>query len=293
MPISHILLAALVAIVWGLNFIFIKFGLGEMPPLLLCAARFILASLPAVFFIKPPKIPFKITILYGLVMFALQFALLFGGMYAGMTPGMASLIMQLQVFFSIFFAAIYLEEKPSSWQISGALISFLGIGLVAKHFDSNISLLGFLLILAAAATWGVGNLITKKIKTVNMFALVIWGNLIASLPMLMLSLIFEGPDRLLTSYHHLNGIGVASVCYIAYISTWVGYGVWTWLISRYPVGMVVPFTLLVPIVGIASSMLVLHEPFAWWKLAAGVLVISGLCINLLGARFFTRPVSEC
>lgn len=290
MPISHLLLVLLVVIIWGLNFIFVKLGLEEISPLLLCALRFFLASIPAVFFVKLPEGAFKNIALYGLVMFALQFSFVFMGMHVGMTPGMASLIMQVQVFFSMFFAVLILGEQPSAGQIIGALVSFMGIGLVAMHFDTNITFLGFILILAAAATWGVGNLITKKIKTTHMMSVVVWGSFVACLPMFLLSLIFEGPQSIISSYNHLTWQGVGSVFYIVYASTWVGYGIWNWLISHYPVGMIVPFTLLVPVVGILGSVIMLGEPFQLWKLVSGLLVISGLCINILSTRFFMVKV---
>src|SRR5579862_7994225 len=172
MPIHHIFLALLVVVVWGINFLFVKFALDEVSPLLLCAIRFILASIPAIFFIKRPAVPFMMLASYGITMFALQFSLLFLGMSLGMTPGMASLIIQVQVFISMFFVAILLKEAPTFWQILGALIAFAGIGVVAFHLDSNISLLGFICVLAAAASWGGGNYITKKLKNVNMIALV-------------------------------------------------------------------------------------------------------------------------
>ena len=290
MPITHLLLLLLVIVIWGLNFIFVKLGLEEISPLLLCALRFFLASIPAVFFIKPPQVPFRIVASYGLVMFGLQFGFVFMGMYVGMTPGMASLIMQVQVFFSMFFAVLFLGEQPSFGQIVGALVSFSGIGLVAMHFDRNVSLLGFILILAAAASWGVGNLITKKIKTTNLISVVVWGSFVACVPMFIFSLLLEGPQAIVNSYEHVTWKGIGSVLYIVYVSTWVGYGIWNWLIGRYPVGMIVPFTLLIPVVGILSSVLILGEPFQLWKLVAGLLVISGLCINILSARFFMVKV---
>ncbi|HAU1152453.1 TPA: EamA family transporter [Legionella pneumophila] len=292
MPFAHLLLALLVVFVWGINFIFVKLSLEEFSPLLLCAVRFLLASVPAVFFIKPPAVPFKIIAGYGLIMFALQFALLFIGLRVGMTPGVASLLMQVQVFFSMFFAIIFLGEQPQIGQIIGALISFIGIGVVALHFDHNVSLMGFLCILAAAASWGVGNLITKKIHSVNLIAVIVWSSFVACLPMFILSLVFEGPASFVTTYEHMTWKGILSLLYIVYISTWVGYGVWNWLISRYPVGMVVPFTLLVPVVGILSSVFILGEPFYLWKLVAGLLVISGLCINLLTTRLFVAKTQQ-
>lgn len=292
MPINHLCLALLVVVIWGLNFIFVKFALQDLSPLLLCAVRFLLASVPAIFFIKRPAAPFRIIAAYGLFMFALQFALLFIGMKVGMQPGLASLLMQVQVFFSMFFAAIFIGEIPGLWQIIGALVSFTGIGLVGMHLESNGSLLGFILVIAAAATWGLGNLITKKVHNINMIALVVWGSFVAFLPMTLLSLIFEGPHSWVNSYQHLTWLGINSTLYIVYASTWIGYGVWNWLISRYPVAIIVPFTLLVPVVGILSAIIILGEPFESWKLIAGILVISGLCINLLGARFFMKKTQH-
>ncbi|CDZ78616.1 putative amino-acid metabolite efflux pump [Legionella massiliensis] len=292
MPLTHLLLALLVVIVWGINFLFVKLALDEISPLLLCALRFFLASVPAIFFIKPPAVSFRIVILYGMVTFALQFSLFFIGMSIGMTPGMASLIMQTQVFFSMLFAVILLGETLNAWQIIGALVSFAGVGIVGLHFDSNITLLGFLCMLAAAATWGLGNLITKKTNKISMIALVVWGSFVASLPLLLFSLIFEGPEAIVRSWQHSTIQAVFSLAYIVYLSTWFGYGVWNWLVSRYPVGAVVPFTLLVPVVGVLSSTLVLGEPFQSWKLVACLLVITGLFINLFGARLFKARVRQ-
>lgn len=285
MPIAHLSLALIVVLVWGLNFIFVSIGLTEISPLLLCALRFLLASFPALFFIKLPKNSFKIIALYGLVMFALQFALLFMGMSVGMPAGTASILIQVQVFFSMFFAVLILGEQPNIGQIFGALVSFAGILLVAMHVDRDISLGGFFFILAAAATWGVGNLITKQMNAhINMMALIVWGSFIACIPMFFISLMVEGVDNMTATLAHLSVKGLGSLFYIVFASTWVGYGLWNWLMARYPVGMVAPFTLLVPVVAMLSSVLILGEPFYLWKLVAGLLVISGLCINILGSR---------
>ena len=292
MPIKHLLLAFLVAIIWGVNFLFVKLGLEEISPLLLCALRFLLASVPAVFFIKPPAVPFRLVVLYGFFMFAFQFGFLFLGMHIGMTPGMASLLMQVQVFFSIFFAAVLLNESPNSWQMLGALVAFSGMGIVAMHLDQTITVWGFLLVLIAAASWGYGNLVTKKMKKTNMMAVVVWGSFVAFVPMLMFSFLFEGLGAMADSYHRLTWVGATSVFYIVYISTWVGYVIWNGLLSRYPVGTIVPFSLLVPVVGILSSVIFLGESFQLWKLAAGLLVMTGLCINLLSTRYFALKLQK-
>lgn len=288
----HILLVLLVIFIWGINFIFAKLAVNEVSPLFLCALRFILASIPAIFFIKLPDLPLRHIIAYGWVMFGLQFGFVFSGIYYGMTPGMASVIMQIQVFFSIIFGIFFFDERPSPWQILGGLVSFSGIAVIGCHIDANMPLIGFLCILAAAASWGVGNLIVKKSKNINMMALVVWGSFFASFPMLIFSMIFEGTSIILNDFHQITWVGIISLLYIIYLSTWVGYGVWNWLLSQYPITAIVPFTLLIPIVGLASSVIFLSEPLQTWKIEAGLLVIGGLCINLLGARFFLMRKKE-
>lgn len=286
MSILHAFLALIVATIWGINFIFVKLGLQEISPLFLCSLRFFLSSVPLIFFIKPPAVSFKLVVQYGTIMFALQFAMLFLGLAVGMTSGMASLIMQAQVFFSMFFAAIFLGERSHVWQIIGALVSFFGISLVALHIDASISFWGILCVLASAAAWGYGNLITKKMMQINMISLIVWGSFVACLPMFLFTLLFEGPGSMIYSYLHITSTGIVSLMYIVYVSTWLGYGIWNWLIGRYPVGKIVPFSLLVPIVGMLSSVIIFDEPMQEWKLISACLVLTGLCINLFGQRMF-------
>jgi O-acetylserine/cysteine efflux transporter len=288
MRLSHYVLILLVVMTWAFNFVVIKTGLQEISPLLLGFSRFFLTSIPAVFFIKRPAAPFRMIILYGLFIFALQFGLLFMAMHAGVTPGLASLVLQLQVFFTILLGILFFDEKSSVWQVVGALVAFLGVGLVAMNLGGNVTFTGILLVVGAAASWGTGNVISKKIGKVDMVSLVVWGSLVAWPVLLALALIVDGPDKALNTLLHLEWISVGSVLYITYLSTLFGFGVWSWLLHQHPIGSVAPFTLLVPVFAILSSVLVLNEPLQTWKIVATLLVIAGLCINLLGPRLFPQ-----
>lgn len=288
MQLFHVILALLVVLFWGFNFVVIKVGIEAISPILLCFVRLFLTSIPAVFFIKRPTAPFKMVVSYGLVMFGLQFSLLFIGMYVGVTPGLASLLLQLQMFFTILLARLFLGERLHFWQILGALVSFAGIVFITMHLGGNTTLPGFLLLIGAGAAWGVGNVISKKIGKVNMLSLVIWGSLVAWPPLLILSLIVEGPDKIFYIFEHLTWLSSGAVLYITYLSTLFCFGTWSWLLHHHPLGTIAPFTLLIPIVGILSSVLVFNEPLQSWKVLAALLVILGLCINLLGPKIFAK-----
>ena len=77
MPLIDWLAALLVISLWGINFVIIKVGLNDFPPLLLGALRFAAVAFPAIFFIKRPQIPLKLLLTYGLAISFGQFAFLF------------------------------------------------------------------------------------------------------------------------------------------------------------------------------------------------------------------------
>ncbi len=280
----HLLAALGIVAVWGFNFVVIKLGLNHLPPLLLCALRFTLAALPAVFFVKRPAVPVRHIVTYGLVMFGLQFALLFSGIKLGVSPGLASLTVQLQAFFTIALAAFLLKERPSRYQAAGAVVAFAGIVVVGANGGQDATAAGLVAVILSALAWSAGNLLVKRMGRVNMFALVVWGSLAAAGPMLALCLALEGPARIAASLAFLRWETIGAIAYLVYVSTLLGFAGWNWLLSRYPAASVAPLTLMVPLFGMTLSSVVLGEELQPWKLLAFALVILGLCINLFGAR---------
>jgi len=289
MALRHILLALSVVLIWGINFVVIQVALKEVPPLLLTFLRFFFAAFPAIFFFKRPKnTSWKMLFFYSLSMFILDFAFLFSGMYVGVSSGIASLALQTQVFFTAILAVIFLKEKMTLAKIIGAIIAFSGIVFVGFHAGGDVNLLGLLLVECAALSWAIGNLVSKRIGKVDMLALVVWGSLI-SLPFLLaLSYSFESHLWNREIFTHLSGKSIGAIAYLAYPVTFFGFGIWSWLLSRYPATTVAPFTLLVPVVGFSSSALLVGEALPSWKLIAAFLIVLGLVINLYGDRFLRR-----
>lgn len=282
---KHILLALLVVLVWGVNFIAIHIGLKGFPPFLLSAVRFGLAALPWVFIFPKPKAPLKLIVGYGVLNFALQFGLLFSGIYLGLSPGLSSLVLQVQVFFSMGLAFFFFQDQPSSFKIYGSLISFIGIGIVAFQVNGGTTFLGLILTILAAFAWAAGNTFTKKVDAQSPLSLVVWGNLVAFPFMVVFSLVVEGPTLVLSSLQNVTWPTIGAIIYIVYISTFVGYGAWGYLLKSYSTSAIVPFTLLIPVVGFLSSALFLGEDLPTWKIVASLFIMGGLIFNLLEKHF--------
>ncbi|WP_026632624.1 EamA family transporter [Dyadobacter alkalitolerans] len=278
---KHLLLALITVIAWGLNFIAIHVGLEDLPPMLLCAVRFILTAIPWVFFLPRPKAPFRLIAGYGIFTFAIQFGLLFGGIYLGLPAGLSSLVIQVQVFFSMGLAVLFFRDLPSTWKVFGALISFIGIGIVASHVDGDTTFIGLLMTLLSALSWAIGNVFSKKIAADSPLALVAWGSLVAAPVMMALSFFFEGSNVIITSLENISTNTILAVLYIVYLSSFVGYGIWGYLLNTYPTAVVTPFTLLLPVVGLVSTAFFLDEELSSWKLLACLFIMTGLIFNLL------------
>ena len=285
---KDLLLALVVIVVWGMNFVVIKVGLEEMPPLLLGALRFLLAAFPAILFIKRPQIPLRWLLAYGLTISFGQFAFLFSAMSLGMPAGLASLVLQSQAFFTLLFAVLLLGERLHRANLFGLLVAAAGLLLIGLQGDRIMTLAGFALTIGAAAMWALGNIITRKLGKVNLVGLVVWGSLIPPLPFLALSWLLEGPQAMESA---LRGLGLNSILvliYLAFGATILGYGLWSRLLSRYPASQVAPFSLLVPVVGLSSAALLLDEHLSGLQLLGALLVMCGLLLNVCGGWLYDR-----
>ena len=160
-------------------------------------------------------------------------------------------------------------------------VAFSGIGLIATEMPMGNSLLGLALVIAAAAAWGVSNILMKQAKAPDLFRMMLWVSVVPPLPLLALSLTLEGPERVAHALTSLTPVGVASVAYIAFGATLFGFAAWGFLLRHYPASLVAPFSLLVPIFGMSSSALLLGEDFTPVKLAGAVLVFTGLAVAVL------------
>jgi len=274
----------LVVTIWGANFTVIKLGLGEMPPILLSSLRFAFAALPAVFFLPKPKCHWKYVVGFGVVLGCIKFSLLFLGMDLGLSAGISSLVLQLQAFFTVILGFFVLGEKIGPHRIVAMVVAFCGVGVLLLVSDGSITAIGLTLVIAAAAAWGVANIIMKQAGSVQMLSFVVWASLVPPIPLAILSFLTEDRASLALFTDQISWIGVGSVLYLAYPVTLLGFAIWGRLLSTLPVGLVAPFSLLVPIVGMATSALVLGEDFGPIKIVSAILVMTGLLINVFGAR---------
>ncbi|GAA0743250.1 EamA family transporter [Ideonella azotifigens] len=288
---ADLALALLVIVVWGVNFAVIKVGVAGVPPFLLGAMRFALAAFPALLVFRPPKLPLRLYLAYGLTISVGQFALLFTAIHLGMPSGLASLVLQSQAFFTMFFAAVWLKERWQANQLAGLLLAACGLALIGSAHGASMPLVGFGLTVAAAVMWACGNIVTRSLNRYapfNQTAFVVWASLVPPLPFLALSYLLEGPEAIGAALRNLSLQSFGAVAYLAWAATLLGYGVWTYLMGRYPANRVAPFSMLVPLVGLSTGWLVFGEALQPIHFAGGALLMLGLLVNVFGGPWLAR-----
>lgn len=292
MPGRHVALASAVAVAWGVNFVVIDVGLESFPPLLFVAIRFALIALPGLLIVGRPGVGVRNVLLVGTFLCAGQFGLLFVAIDQGMPAGLASLVLQLQVLFTIVLAFLILKERVSRLQVAGSAVALGGMAVIAAGRSGGVPLGALALTVLAAASWGVGNVLTRRAQAKDAAALLVWSSLVPPLPLLALSFAMEGRSRITSAFTHLDAGGVLALLYVVIVSTAFGFGAWTWLLRTHPAARVVPFALVVPVAGLLSAWIAPGERPNGAELAGSAIVLAGLGLTMraLGApRAVTPP----
>ncbi len=287
---SHIALAVFVTVLWGFTFVVMRDLLDQLPPFLMATARVVAAGAPILILMRPPKTPLYWLLLLGLTQGVIQMALLLFGMEFGMPAGLSALVLQIQVLFTTLLAFILLGEKPRWAQYAGIAISLVGVVVIASTMPGGATMIGFFFVIFAALTWAGSNIIVKLAGTDEVMRLVAWAHVLGILPLLVLSYTFEGQHEIFNILAQLRWRGIGEIVFLGLISTFGGFGLWSYLMRKNSASAVAPFSLIIPISGMISTALLLGEKFGEIRMIGAGLVLVGLAFGTIRiAAFKWRP----
>jgi O-acetylserine/cysteine efflux transporter len=256
--------------------------MADVPPLLFAAIRFAAVAVPAAAFVRRPAVPWRTVVGIGAFMSLGQFGLLYSSMAAGMPAGLAALVLQAQVIFTVLIAAAALREHPTRRQLAGVVVGAAGLLVVGLGRGGHVPFGALLLCLAAALSWGFGNVVARRAGGASGLSLTVWSALVVPVPLLGLSLLVDGPHEVGSALAGFGWHAVLSTLYTVGLASLVGYSIFNALLGRNPASSVVPFVLIAPPVAMLSAWLLRDEVPNAAELAGGIVV-------LLGVLVATRP----
>lgn len=299
--VKDVLAALGVVLIWGTNFIAMKFALHDMTPFQLGAGRYLFAVLPLILFYRPPKLHWKFVLAYGLLQGVGQFGCLFLGLKVGMSAALGSVLMQTQVFFTALFGFVLLRERASRALLCGLGLAALGIACFSLNYlapggkAGNTTPLGFVLVLGSAAMWAASNIVVRRAQQASsdfdVMPFMVWCSLVPIVPFILLSLAF---DDAATRWRWVAAPWTtwASLAYLGWFATIAAYAMWTGLLKRHALNRVAPFSLAVPVVGISSGMIVLGDVITPWQWAGTALVVASLATMMFGPRWLAARADK-
>jgi O-acetylserine/cysteine efflux transporter len=267
-----------VVVLWGFNFVAGKVALAVLPAYLLMTIRFAGVALLLAPFHRPRLAQLPGLLLLAAILGVGHFGLLFLAL-EDLDAGTAAVAIQLGVPFSVLLGWLVFGERPPPRALAGIALAFAGVALMGG--DPVRPQMGPLTIVVLSIfLWAVSNIMVKRLGAISPLAMNGWVSLLAVPMTLALTLTFEhGQAEALASAGWPVWAGVA---FTTLGSSVVAYTLWYRLLGRHPLGRIVPFTLLGPVIGFGAGVVMLGEPVTIFKVAGGLLTVAGVAVVEFG-----------
>jgi O-acetylserine/cysteine efflux transporter len=279
-------LVIFVMVIWGLNFVAAKWGLAQFPPIFMIGLRFGMVALLLLPFVKMPRGSLAGILVLSFTLGCLHFSLMFTGM-RDLDAAATAIAIQIQVPFAALIAAVFLKDKLGWRRASGMALAFAGVILMAGEPRLADDLVPLFLVLAASFMWAVANVQIKQLGAIDGFALNAYLGLFAAPQLFLVSAVLETGQ--FQAVVDADWLGWASIAFMAIMVTIVSYAMWYRVLRLYTVNQAMPFTLLVPIVGVLAAAVLLNEPLTWRVIVGGAATIAGVAVIVLRRPRLAEP----
>jgi drug/metabolite transporter (DMT)-like permease len=287
---APILTVLLIGLLWGLNWPAVKFMLTEMPPLTIRAVALSLAAIMLAILGKTKGLQLRpepgdrmhMVITGLLVIFGFNVFTALGQLLTETSK--AAIIAFTMPAFTAVFATIFLGERLGARSLIALAIGMAGLAVLASEdFSALIAEpLGPVVMLLAALSWALGT-VALKARTWSLppLALTVWFFAVSGAACWPLVLVFEPPWHqswptapvLWTLAYHT--LGPMVVC----------YALWTTMVGRTSATIAAIATLMVPVVGVASAVILLGDPMTWQKILSLSMILTSIFLT-------QRPVKQ-
>jgi O-acetylserine/cysteine efflux transporter len=283
---SDVVLVLIVMVIWGLNFVIAKWGLAQFPPIFMIALRFAMVAVLLLPLVRVPKKKLGGIALLSFTLGCLHFSLMFSGLN-GTDAAAAAIAIQIQVPFAALIAAVVLKDRIGWRRAGGMALAFVGIVIMAGEPRFSDDLLPLGLVIAGSFMWAVANVQIKQLGAVDGFALNAYLGLFAAPQLFLASAFLESGQ--IEALRTADWVGWSAVAYMAILVTIISYVMWYRVLRRYTVNQAMPFTLLVPVLGVLSAALLLDEPLTWRVILGGVATVAGVAVIVLRRPRLAEP----
>jgi drug/metabolite transporter (DMT)-like permease len=283
-----LILLVFLTLAWGLNWPVMKFGVQTLPPVLfrtICiggglVALWAYARLTGVSLAVVPgrwgtilKLAIPNAIIWHLlVVIALRM----------LPAGRSAILGYTMPVWVVIAGMLFFHERPSARQSVGVLCAFAGMILLLSSELREIAgrPQATLLVLAAAAAWGYGtHLMRRELRDMPTLAVTFWMLTMTLGVMIVYTLLFERSDWRLPQLGEWGAIVYNMLLAIAFC-----HAAWSHLARTLPPVASSLSVMMIPVLGVFSSVWFLGESPLWQDYVALVLILVAMAVVLLPNR---------
>lgn len=271
-----IALAFVPPVCWGAGFTIAKPAVAHFPPLFMMAL--IYAAIAALLIITARdemKTSWRSLSLIAAFSVTFQGALIFWGLN-GLPATTATLLIQIQVPFTVLLGWLFGSEELKARKLAGTLIACAGVAVVVGLPEEIPPILPAAAIIIGAAAWALGQVLAARLGK-DGGILLLKGNAIASLPQLIAATLLLESGQI-ASLRTAETADWLALVFVAVVGFQIANATWFTLLRRCRIDEVAPFTLLMPVTGLASAALFLGETVAPAQIAGGFVIVAGLAV---------------
>jgi probable blue pigment (indigoidine) exporter len=267
-------------LIWGLNFIFVKFGLASSPPLWLATFRAVLGAAGIALLMRAWPSTYRLTPLerrdalwLGIPTTGLFFGLWFSAA-AQVPPGETAILVYTFPMWVVVLSFLLLNDRVRWITWASVVVGFLGVVLIEQPWSGpsgKIPPLAIAELLVAAACWALGTVLLKaRIHGPGLRAANGYQTLGGAGLLIVAAIVFEPHPTIL-----LNSGFVVSVLWLGILGTALANAVWFLLLERFPAPTVSTWAFLTPVVALVASVLIFRETLDAVQLAGVAAVLAG------------------
>lgn len=266
-------------LIWGLNLVASRIGVGQFPPIFFTALRFGSVALLLLPFLRVHPGQMRALLGAALLTGPAAFALLFMGVYYVKDASMVAIASQMGVPFSTLLSVWLLGEVIRWRRRLGIALAFGGVMFVG--FDPRVFDYweGMMLVVASCFMGALGLIFMKRLRGIGALQVQAWVAGVGGPLLFLLSLATESGQR--ESLHNADWHGWSALLFTTLLSSLVAHTGWYYLVSRYPVTALSPLTLLSPLFGVVFGVTLLDDHLTPRMLLGGAVTLAGVLIVLL------------
>ena len=279
MAAKDLLLTLLINLIWGLNVVVAKYGVGQIPPILFTFLRFAIVAAVLLPVLKIHKGQMRAVIFVAVATGGIHFALIYTGLALAADISSVAIAMQLGIPFATVLSMLFLGEKIRFWRWLGLSMAFGGILLIS--FDPQVfAYRNALALVVLGSLFGAcGLLVAKKLTGVGVFELQSWIAMISWPLLLGMSLAFEPGQFAMLLQADLSVWG--AVLYTALAASVLAHSGMYYLIQRYDLSLVMPTFLLATVFAVIFGVTLLGDQLTPRMIAGGSCTLLGVLLILL------------